>query len=119
MLLKQSKGDLCAATCYTLPLSFSATVDECQICPFCSILSNLPRVKEGDIEGQRYSQGQPPPVPDEVGNQGQDQLSTRVGVTCYHAHHRPHMHRDPLKDYKSQTKPEMMRLQNHLFISLS
>lgn len=73
--------------------------------------SILPRVKEEDVVGQRHSQGQPPPVPDEVGNQGQEQLSKRVEVTCDRPHHGPHARRDPLDDCKPQTKLGMMRLQ--------
>lgn len=63
-------------------------------------LCHSPCDEEEDVEGQRHSQGQPPPVPDEVGDEGQDQLPHRVTVTCYCAHPSSNTSGDPLHNLK-------------------
>lgn len=72
------------------------------ICSFITRIS--PCNEEEDVEGQRHGQGQPPPVPDEVSYDRQEQLPQRVTVTRYRPHHCPHTGGDPLHNYKWKKK---------------
>lgn len=59
-----------------------------------------PGNEEEDIKRQRHSQGQPPPIPDEVGDARQEQLTQRVTVARYGSCDGPDTSGNPLHDCK-------------------